>query len=148
MKKILVLTVLILSFSIAGICQEDGFIETKHGVIHYKKYGTGEPLLIINGGPGLDCAGFVPLAELLSDKYMTIVYDQRGTGESVLNQIDSTTVTTEKMANDIETIRNFLKIEKWFVLGHSFGGWMAEYYVIYYPETIKAMIFQVREVLT
>lgn len=140
MKKILTLFLLCLTFPIIVICQENGLIEIENGVLHYKKYGKGEPLLIINGGPGLDCDGFIPLAELLSDKYMTIIFDQRGTGKSNLKHVDSITVTMEFMTKDIETIRNYLKIDKWIVLGHSFGGFMAEYYAIYYPESIKAMI--------
>ena len=140
MKKVLIMILLSLTFPIILICQENGLIETEDGVLHFKKYGSGEPLLIINGGPGLDCEGFIPLAELLSDKYMTILFDQRGTGKSELRQIDSTTVTMDLMARDIETIRKYLKIDKWIVLGHSFGGWMSEYYAIKYPESIKGMI--------
>jgi proline iminopeptidase len=140
MKKILAIILLNLTFPIMVICQENGLIDTENGVLHYKKYGKGEPILIINGGPGLDCEGFSPLAELLSDKYMTILFDQRGTGKSELTRIDSTTVTMELMVKDMETIRKHLNIDKWFVLGHSFGGFMAEYYAIYHPETIKGMI--------
>ena len=137
---ILLFLLLIIGLSVPGICREDGFIKTENGVIHYITFGNGEPLLIINGGPGLDCEGFKPLAELLSDKYMTILFDQRGTGKSELQPVDSTTVTMELMAKDMETIRKHLKIKKWIVLGHSFGGWMAEYYATRYPESIKAMI--------
>ncbi len=140
MKKILTLILITLSVNIIVFCQEDGFIKTEDGVIHYKKFGNGEPLLIINGGPGLNCEGFTPLAELLSDKFMTIIYDQRGTGKSELKQVDSTTVTMSLMAKDMEAIRNYFKIEKWIVLGHSFGGFMAEFYAVHYPEAIKAMI--------
>ena len=140
MNKISLFLLLSISFTISSVCQENGFIETKDGVIHYKKFGNDEPLLIINGGPGLDCKGFIPLAELLSDKYMTILYDQRGTGKSELKQVDSNTVTMKLMAEDIESIRKYCKINKWIVLGHSFGGFMAEYYAVHYPESIKAMI--------
>jgi len=140
MKRVLLFLLLIAGFTASGICQEDGYINTDDGVIHFKKFGNGEPLLIINGGPGLDCEGFVPLAKLLSNKYMTILYDQRGTGKSKINQVDSTTVTMQLMAQDIETIRHYFKIDKWIVLGHSFGGFLAEYYAIYYPESIKVMI--------
>jgi proline iminopeptidase len=140
MKRALIMILLGLTFSNMVICQEDGLIETNDGVLHYKKYGYGEPLLIINGGPGLDCEGFVPLAELLSDKFMTILFDQRGTGKSLLTQVDSTTVTMDLISKDIETIRNYLKIDKWIVLGHSFGGFVAEYYAVHYPEVIKALI--------
>ena len=120
--------------------QEDGFITTDDGVIHYQTYGSGMPLLIINGGPGLDCEGFAPLAELLSDTYMTILFDQRGTGQSSLEKIDNTTITMELMLKDIEALRTHLQIQDWIVLGHSFGGWLAEYYASFYPEHIKGMI--------
>lgn len=140
MKKILIVILLYLIIPKTVFCQKNGFIKTEDGVLHYQIYGKGEPLLIINGGPGLDCEGFVSLAKLLSDKYMTILFDQRGTGESKLNRTDSTTVSMRLMAKDIEAIRKYLKIDKWVVLGHSFGGWMAEYYATQYPESIKAMI--------
>lgn len=139
MKK-LTLLILGLVFSIAGFCREDGFIQTDYGQIHYIKFGQGEPLLIINGGPGLDCDGFIPLAELLADNYMTILFDQRGTGKSTLYKVDSTTVTLELMANDMEAIRNHFKLKNWIILGHSFGGFMAEYYATHYSERVKAMI--------
>ncbi len=137
-ELILILTGLV--FPAMAIAQEDGLIKTESGVLHFKTYGSGEPVLIINGGPGLDCEGFNPLAELLSDKYMTILFDQRGTGKSELKQVDSTTVTMDLMVKDMEIIRNYLKIDKWIVLGHSFGGFLAEYYAVYYPGAIKAMI--------
>ena len=77
MKKILIAILLSLTIPGIGFCQEHGLIKTTDGVLHYQTFGRGEPLLIINGGPGLDCEGFIPLAELLSDKYMTILFDQR-----------------------------------------------------------------------
>jgi len=140
MNKKLLLLIQSLILSVSAICQEDGFVKTDNGVIHYIKYGDGEPVLVINGGPGLDCEGFSSLAGLLADKYMIILYDQRGTGKSELKPVDSTTVTMDLMAQDIEILRNSFKIKEWTVLGHSFGGWMAEYYASYYPESVKAMI--------
>ncbi len=140
MKKLLYLLLCLITISITGIGQINNLIETKTGILHYKIYGSGEPILIISGGPGLDCEGFSPLAKLLSDKYMTILFDQRGTGKSVLYKIDSTTISMEQMAEDIETIRTHLNIDKWIVLGHSFGCFLAQYYAEYQPSPIKALI--------
>jgi proline iminopeptidase len=120
--------------------QESGFTETDDGVIHYQTYGSGYPLLIINGGPGLDCEGFSTVAELFSDHYMSILFDQRGTGESTLNKVDNTTVTMDKMIEDIETLRHHLGFEQWVVLGHSFGGFLAQHYASSYPDSISGMI--------
>ncbi len=140
MKKLLITLLLFLTLPDVSYCQQDGYIREEAGVIHYKKYGAGIPVLIINGGPGLDCEGFTSFAELLSDQYMTILYDQRGTGQSILKVSDTSTVTMELMAKDIEKIRTALKIDQWIVAGHSFGGWLAEYYATKYPASIKAMI--------
>lgn len=141
MKKVLLIVLLIHSIVVPSVfSQESGFFNIDGGKIHYKTYGSGPPLLIINGGPGLDCEGFSPLAELFSDRYMTILFDQRGTGKSELKSVDDTTITMDLMAQDIEGLRANLGIEKWIVLGHSFGGWLAEYYASLFPERIKGMI--------
>lgn len=108
--------------------------------ICYQKFGEGNPVLIINGGPGMSSEGFIPLAELLSDNNTTIIYDQRGTGDSKLNVLDRTTISLDAMVEDIEVLRKKLGYNKWIVLGHSFGGMLAYAYAAKYPERINAMI--------
>ena len=108
--------------------------------IHYKVLGKGSPLLIINGGPGMNCNGFEKLAEQLSENNLTILYDQRGTGQSVLKIMDTTTVTIQLMIDDIEQLRKHLKIDKWSILGHSFGGMLASQYATQYPQHIEKLV--------
>jgi len=108
--------------------------------IFYRTYGKGKPLLIINGGPGMNSNGFEDLAKKLSKNNKTIIYDQRGTGKSILKISDSSTVNMKLMIADIESIRKKLKIQKWTVLGHSFGGIVASYYATLYPENITKII--------
>lgn len=139
-KLQLLFILLILSSSTLLFPQQNGFIKTDDGVIHYITYGSGYPVLIINGGPGMNCEGFASLAELLKGNNQIILYDQRGTGESKLIKVDSTTLTMDLMAKDIETLRIHLKIKYWIVLGHSFGGILAQYYASKYPESISGMI--------
>ena len=142
MKKKVLFIIFLISFIITApaFSQKSGVLTTNDGKLHYTTYGNGTPILIINGGPGLDSDGFSPLAELLSDKNLTILFDQRGTGKSALEKIDNTTITMKLMAQDIERLRTHLNIKDWIVLGHSFGGWMAEYYASCYPEHVKGMI--------
>jgi len=136
---ILLALTLLLSLNCSG--QKDGFaLSTDGTLIYYRTYGQGEPLLIINGGPGMNSNGFEQLAKELSKNYQTIIYDQRGTGKSTLLNPDSTSVTMKLMIDDIESIRKHLKIDKWFVLGHSFGGMLASYLAVLHPETINKMI--------
>lgn len=108
--------------------------------IHLETYGKGMPVLIINGGPGMSSEGFIPLAKIIGKSHKAIIYDQRGTGKSTLNAVNSTTVTMELMLEDIETIRKHLKISDWVVFGHSFGGMLASYYASKYPDRVKGLV--------
>jgi proline iminopeptidase len=125
-----------------------GFTQTKdyssnidESKTFYKIYGKGEPLLIINGGPGMNSNGFETLAKKLAEKYQIILYDQRGTGKSILKELNSETINMKLMAEDIESLRKHLKIEKWSILGHSFGGIMVAHYTSIYPKSIQKIIF-------
>lgn len=127
-------------FSFSATAQTEGITSNGNAKIAYHTYGTGQPLLIINGGPGMNSNGFAELAKKLSEKNQTIIYDQRGTGKSVLDTVYNATVTMKLMVEDIETLRKHLNIKSWIVLGHSFGGMLASYYATLYPENIDGLI--------
>ena len=120
--------------------QQEEIIHTKDSKLYYRVYGKGKPMLIINGGPGMNSDGFVNLAKQLSKDCQTIVYDQRGIGKSTLTKTDSSTITMKLMIEDLEILRKHLKIKKWIILGHSFGGMLASYYASYYPNNIESII--------
>ena len=80
MKVLLICSLLSLSGYVFS--QESGTVNSNDEQIHYTTFGTGDPILIINGGPGMSSAGFVGLAKELSKNNRTIIYDQRGTGSS------------------------------------------------------------------
>ena len=139
MKKIFLFVFLI--FLGNTFAQTEGYAKNNDASLtYYKTFGTGKPLLIINGGPGMNSNGFEDLAKTLSESQETIIYDQRGTGKSTLAKIDATTVSMQLMADDIESLRKHLKIKKWNVLGHSFGGMLASYYATVYPNSIEKLI--------
>ena len=137
-KSIIYIIFIFLNITIYG--QDEGIIYNNNVKIYYRTYGHGNPILIINGGPGMNSAGFVDLAVQLSKNNETIIYDQRGTGKSTVENPDSSNITMKLMVDDIECLRKHLKIGKWVILGHSFGGMLASYYATFYPEHIKAMI--------
>ena len=125
------------ALSFAAECQGQSAFAT-----NYQTFGEGEPILIINGGPGMNSNGFADMAKTISQLgYTTIIYDQRRTGKSVLKKVDSTTITMDLIAKDIEDLRIQLKIDKWTVLGHSFGGLLACHYYSKYPESVNKLIF-------
>jgi proline iminopeptidase len=121
--------------------QSEGFaFSSDKAPIYYRTFGSGKPLLIINGGPGMNSNGFVTLAKKLGESYYTIIYDQRGTGKSLLKTLDNQSITLKLMIDDIERLRTHLHIESWSVLGHSFGGMLASYYATQFPNRIDHLI--------
>ncbi len=131
------LVILLLSFGTMAQA-ESGYA----GNIYYQTFGSGTPVLIINGGPGLDSAGFEAVAKTIAAQgYQTILFDQRGTGHSRLASINAETIQLALMVQDIEQLRQQLHIEKWVVLGHSFGGMLGAAYAAKYPQFISKLIF-------
>ncbi|NNE33022.1 MAG: alpha/beta fold hydrolase [Winogradskyella sp.] len=120
--------------------QQTETIKLKTSEISYTVYGEGKPILIINGGPGMNSDGFETIAKTLSKTHQAIIYDQRGTGRSEIDIINRSTMTMELMLRDIETIRTHLNIESWIIFGHSFGGMLGSFYASKFPERVSAMI--------
>jgi len=114
--------------------------ETDSGILAYETFGDGTPVLIINGGPGMNSNGFSTLAKLLSTNNKLIIYDQRGTGKSQIENADDSSFTMDLMVQDIESLRQELGYENWIIFGHSFGGMLAYAYTAKHPERVKAMI--------
>ncbi len=138
LKQYLILTLIPLLMH----SQNEQTIDSGDSKLHFRTFGSGKPLLIINGGPGMNSEGFSGIAaELSKFGYQTITYDQRGTGQSTVQKADETSITMELMAADMENLRKHLKIEKWSLLGHSFGGIMAAYYATKYPAVIDKIVF-------
>ncbi len=127
--------------SLSALAQTDQIIVSGNSKLHFRTFGKGRPLLIINGGPGMNSDGFNFIAEALSKfNYQTITYDQRGTGKSELTALNTQTITMDLMVRDIENLRTHLKIDQWAILGHSFGGILATYYATKHPEHIDRLI--------
>jgi proline iminopeptidase len=121
--------------------QTEGYSVNNDGSkTYYKTFGKGAPLLIINGGPGMNSNGFEDMAKVLGESQQTIIYDQRGTGKSKLKDLDSKTISMKIMADDLESLRKHLKIKKWNILGHSFGGMLGSYYATLYPNRINKLV--------
>jgi len=83
--------------AISAHSQHKGFIKNENNTIHFKTYGKGEPLLIINGGSGMNSDGFQSLAKTLSNTNQVIIYDQRGTGQSKVTKVNSESIRLDLM---------------------------------------------------
>ena len=102
-----------------------------------KVTGKGFPLVLMHGGPGVDHTTMLPFLPL-ADHFKLVFYDHRCNGRSEGEEVSS--MTWENLTADPDALRQVLGIDKWAVLGHSFGGMVALEYAIRYPESISHLI--------
>lgn len=138
-----VLYLLFLAVLLSPLCSaqsQEGSVATDGVEIHYRVFGEGPPLLLLNGGPGWSSDHMVPVAERLARTHRVVLFDQRGTGRSQPAVLDSTTITLPALVDDIEAVRSHLGVDSWTVMGHSFGGLLAMAYAAAYPAPIDALV--------
>lgn len=104
-----------------------------------KVLGTGSPLIVLHGGPGMDHSYLLPGLEVLAENRQLIFYDQRATGRSVLDA-DSSTIGMEDFIADIDGIRAAFDLDQIDLLGHSWGGYLAMAYAIHHPAAVRKLV--------
>jgi len=107
--------------------------------LYVEEEGEGTPLVLINGGPGGTHHYFHPWFSRTKKYARVIYYDQRGCGLSDYNPGESG-YSVEQAVEDLDSIRKALNIDKWVVLGYSYGGFLAQYYTIHYPERVAGLV--------
>jgi proline iminopeptidase len=100
--------------------------------------GTGFPLIVLHGGPGMDHHEFADYLDSLTNRFKLILVDQRGQGRS--DPASENTLTLAEMSLDISRLAKALRLEKYAVLGHSFGAFVALGHAIRFPGATTATI--------
>jgi proline iminopeptidase len=85
--------------------------------------GAGLPLFVLHGGPGLDHTMFGAYLDPLGDACRLLFVDQRGQGRSDRGAPESWTLA--RMAADVSALAAALELDRYAVLGHSFGAMVA-----------------------
>lgn len=117
----------------------DGYLEGCNAVIYYEVIGHGRPLLILHGGPGDTHQYFLPYLLPLARHHKLVFIDERGSGRSQrLSDVSEYTLTN--MACDVESARLALNLGDTDVLGHSFGGILAQSYAVSYPAHVRRLV--------
>lgn len=107
--------------------------------LYCKVIGEGEPILVVQTGPGMNMEYIEPHMHELAKKNKLIFFDPRSTGKSEIP--DDTMGTMHKyLVDDIEGIRKVFGIQKLNLLGHSWGAKMALLYALKYPGNIKSLV--------
>lgn len=116
-------------------------VDQRH-TLHAAEYGQpdGLPALILHGGPGVGSAAWHPTL-FNPNAWRVVTFDQRGCGRSLPHGAIEDN-TTAHLVGDIERLRNHLGIERWLVLGGSWGATLALAYAETYPERVSALILR------
>ncbi len=153
MKQIIFTSFFFIIFSILLFCQapqkkttyptvyqiKDGFVDANGVMIYYEELGNGSPIMIVHGGPGASHDYFLPYLLPLARHNRLIFIDERGSGKSEKLE-DSTQYTVENMVEDVEAVREALGLGKMNLLGHSYGGVLAQAYALKYQKNLTHLI--------
>jgi proline iminopeptidase len=123
-----------------------GMLDVGDGnLVYWETCGNpgGKPALVLHGGPGSGCTAwhrrlFDPGA------YRIVLFDQRNCGRSRPHasepDIDLTSNATPALIPDIELLRCRLDVERWLVIGGSWGSTLALAYAERYPDRVSELV--------
>ena len=103
----------------------------------------GKPAVVLHGGPG---SGANPEWTRLFDPaaYRVVLFDQRGCGRSTpsaARTVDALNAnTTQHLIADIESLRRHLAIDRWLVLGASWGSVLGLAYAEMHPVAVSELV--------
>jgi len=123
-----------------------GMLDVGDGhLVYWETCGSpsGKPALVVHGGPGSGCSAY--FRRLFNpSEYRVVLFDQRNCGRSRPHASDPTTDlasnTTHHLIADMELLRQRLGIERWLVLGGSWGSTLSLAYAESHPERVSELI--------
>jgi len=116
-----------------------GWVDARGVMIYYETVGRGAPIVIVHGGPGETHDYFLPYLLPLARRNKLVFIDERGSGKSQQLE-DPAGYTVENMVEDVEAVRQALVLGKITLLGHSYGGVLAQAYALKYQQNLTHLI--------
>ncbi|KAF4622284.1 hypothetical protein D9613_009034 [Agrocybe pediades] len=105
------------------------------------------PLIILHSGPGAGCTSYDPLFDLTTKYSIPVIqYEQVGCGRSTHLRDESLKKKGIEFWNDgiyvaeLESLVKWLKLEKYDVLGHSWGGMFGSRFAAKQPKGLRRLI--------
>ncbi len=118
---------------------QEQFVDAGGVLIYTVSIGRGAPLVIVHGGPGASHDYFLPYLLPLARHNRLVFIDERGSGRSEKLE-DVSKYTVEAMVEDVEAVRIALGLGKINLLGHSYGGVVAQAYAFAYQANLAHLV--------
>lgn len=103
-----------------------------------KELGNRKTMILIPGGPGGNHQVYNEIVDNLKQYADLVLIDPRGCGQSEVSEAIYCTMNHE--VDDIEVVREQLKLDKPIILGGSYGAMVALGYAINYPNNLSTLI--------
>jgi proline iminopeptidase len=107
--------------------------------IYHETEGQGPAVFLVAGGPGASHAGFHPWFSRLAADHTVVYFDNVGRGRSD-DLAPGRKYTIAGDADDIEALRQHLKLERISLIGHSYGGFPAMAYALEHPDRVDRLV--------
>jgi len=117
----------------AGDDMESLLIEVEGEMLHVGVTGVGPDVVVLSGGPG--CVQYLERDEISPSGHRIWYPEPRGVGRS-----SGGPHTMEQALGDLESIRRTISLDRWIVMGHSWGSDLAVRYAVEHPEAVTAVI--------
>lgn len=101
--------------------------------------GEGLPLIVHHGGPGLDQTVIAPHLKPSAQHLRLICFDHRGSGRSA-HPRGTDPYHIDHFVEDIAALAKGLELERFALLGHSFGGIVGLHFALAHPDLLTHLI--------
>ncbi|GFG66686.1 proline iminopeptidase [Mycobacterium kubicae] len=123
--------------------QREGTIAVPGGNVWYRRVGprspgTGLPLLVVHGGPGLP-HDYLNALQRLADEREVIYWDQLGCGKSD-RPSDARLWTMQRSVAEMDAVVRGLALHRFHLFGNSWGGMLAQQYVLDVPSPVASFV--------
>ena len=117
-----------------------GKLSVYEAELFYQKIGSGAPIVVVHGGPGLDHTYLRRWFDPLTETHQVVLYDQRGLGGSRA-LLSMASISMSRYLTDLDRIRERVaQRERIIVLAHAWGAIPTLLYALQVPDRVEAIV--------